>query len=201
MLWQCLWHYIWIIYLTWLCRKMHNIHGMRQKRPTNAISNENFMNTNGLHWINILVIRKPTPFLYIWNDGLNGYRFRMRNMNQMNFRIIIFVIFWFECILKHHQNLSVTFKIIIMTSSNGNIFRVTGHLCGEFTGLRWSPGHKGQLRGALMFSFICVWINGLINNREAGDLRRYRTHHDVTVMTKPVLIGRSLWIHPVVNKS
>ena len=27
----------------------------------------------------------------------------------------------------------------IMTSSYGNIFRVTGHLCGEFTGPRWSP--------------------------------------------------------------
>ena len=27
----------------------------------------------------------------------------------------------------------------MMTSSNGNIFRVTGHLCGEFTGHRWSP--------------------------------------------------------------
>ena len=26
-----------------------------------------------------------------------------------------------------------------MTSSNGNIFRVTGHLCGEFTGHRWIP--------------------------------------------------------------
>ena len=25
----------------------------------------------------------------------------------------------------------------MMTSSNGNIFRVTGHLCGEFTGHRW----------------------------------------------------------------
>ena len=25
----------------------------------------------------------------------------------------------------------------MMTSSNGNIFRVTGHLCGEFTGPRW----------------------------------------------------------------
>ena len=24
-----------------------------------------------------------------------------------------------------------------MTSSNGNIFRVTGHSCGEFTGDRW----------------------------------------------------------------
>ena len=34
-----------------------------------------------------------------------------------------------------------------------------------------------------MFSLICVWINGWVNNREAGDLRRYRTHYDVIVMT------------------
>ena len=27
----------------------------------------------------------------------------------------------------------------MMTSSNGNIFRVTGHLSGEFTGYRWIP--------------------------------------------------------------
>ena len=26
-----------------------------------------------------------------------------------------------------------------MTSSNGNFFRVTGHLCGEFTGPQWIP--------------------------------------------------------------
>ena len=31
-----------------------------------------------------------------------------------------------------------------MTSSNGNIFRVTGHLCGEFTGHRWIPRTKGS---------------------------------------------------------
>ena len=42
--------------------------------------------------------------------------------------------------------------------------------------------HKGQWRWALMFSFICVWINGWVDNREAGDLRRYRAHYDVTVM-------------------
>ena len=41
---------------------------------------------------------------------------------------------------------------------------------------------KGQWRGALMFSLICGWINGWVNNREAGDLRRYRSHYDVTVM-------------------
>ena len=42
--------------------------------------------------------------------------------------------------------------------------------------------HKGQWRGTLMFSLICVWISGWVNNDEAGDLRRYRTHHAVTVM-------------------
>ena len=42
--------------------------------------------------------------------------------------------------------------------------------------------HKGQWRGALMFSFICTWINGWVNKREAGDLRRHCTHYDVTVM-------------------
>ena len=42
--------------------------------------------------------------------------------------------------------------------------------------------HKGQWRGALMFSLICVWINDWVNNREAGDLRRHRGHYDVIVM-------------------
>ena len=42
--------------------------------------------------------------------------------------------------------------------------------------------HKGQWRGALMFSLICAWIKGSVNNREAGDSRRHRVHYDVTVM-------------------
>ena len=42
--------------------------------------------------------------------------------------------------------------------------------------------HKGQWRGALMFSLICAWINHWVNNREAGDLRRHRAHYDVIVM-------------------
>ena len=44
--------------------------------------------------------------------------------------------------------------------------------------------HKGQWRGALMFSFICAWTNDWASNRDAGDLRRHRAHHDVTVMIK-----------------
>ena len=42
--------------------------------------------------------------------------------------------------------------------------------------------HKGQWRGALMFTLICARINGWVNTREAGDLRRYRPHYDVIVM-------------------
>ena len=48
-------------------------------------------------------------------------------------------------------------------------------------GIHQSPVNsprKGQWRGAM----ICVWINGRLNNREAGDLRRYRAHYDVIVM-------------------
>ena len=41
--------------------------------------------------------------------------------------------------------------------------------------------HKGQWRGALIF-FICARINGWVNNRDAGDLRRHWAHYDVTVM-------------------
>ena len=73
--------------------------------------------------------------------------------------------------------------------SNGNIFRVTGHLCGEFT----SPGelgpHKGQRRGVLMFSVICVWIDNWVNNREACHLRRYPAHYDVIVMLRNGVIN------------
>ena len=54
-------------------------------------------------------------------------------------------------------------------------------------GIRRSPvtsPHKGKWRGALVFSLICPRINGWVNNGEAGDLRRYRTHYDVMVMNQ-----------------
>ena len=47
--------------------------------------------------------------------------------------------------------------------------------------------HKGQWCGALIFSLICVWINGWVNNRDAGDFRRHRAHYDVTVMAFRIL--------------
>ena len=58
-------------------------------------------------------------------------------------------------------------------------------------GLHRSPvnsPHKGQWRGALMFSLICARINGWVNNREAGDYRRYRAHYDVIVMVSTISV-------------
>ena len=42
--------------------------------------------------------------------------------------------------------------------------------------------HKGQWRRALMFSLMCVWINGWVNKRDFGDLIHHRAHYDVIVM-------------------
>ena len=45
--------------------------------------------------------------------------------------------------LKHFVCITISlYYMFMMTSSNGNIFRVTGHLRGEFTGDRWSPHTK-----------------------------------------------------------
>ena len=64
---------------------------------------------------------------------------------------------------------------IMMTSSNRNFFRVTGPLCGEITGPGEFPTQRPVTR-SFDVSLICVWINGWVNNREAGDLRRHRSH-------------------------
>ena len=69
----------------------------------------------------------------------------------------------------------------MMTSSNRNLFRVYWPFV---RGIHRSPAnspHKGQWHGALMFPLIS-WINGWVNNGEAGDLRRHHAHYDVTVM-------------------
>ena len=47
-----------------------------------------------------------------------------------------------------------------MTSSNGNIFRVTGPLCGEFTGFRWIPRTKASDAKLCFFFYLRVnkWL-------------------------------------------
>ena len=61
--------------------------------------------------------------------------------------------------------------------------------------------HTDQWRRALMFSLIYAWINGWVNNREAGDLRRHLAHCDVTVMQPPNPHTPVLWFSVLTNAS
>ena len=96
--------------------------------------------------------------------------------------------------LRHHVIVTATSVLIApnvthMLTMNDVIKWKHFPRCWPFVqGIHRSPvnsPHKGQWRGALMFSLICVWINGWVNNHEAGDLRRYRAHYDVIVMHWP----------------
>ena len=97
-----------------------------------------------------------------------------------------------------------------MTSSNGNIFRVTGPLCGEFTGDRWIPLTKAS--DAELSCFLwSAHIYGWVDNCDAGGLRRHRAHYDVIVMScdiiMPVIFSRGqrvnlsaeLYVRPINN--
>ena len=53
--------------------------------------------------------------------------------------------------------------------------------------------HKGQGREALIFPLICAWINGWVNNGEAGEWRRHRAHYDVIVMVEGIF-EKSGWV-------
>ena len=72
-----------------------------------------------------------------------------------------------------------------MTSSNGNIFRVTGHLCGEFTGPGEFPAQRPVTRSFDVFFDLRL-------NKLAGDWRRHRGHYDVNVMETECISGPGL---------
>ena len=102
-------------------------------------------------------------------------------------------------VMDKRYSTSLVHCVSMMTSSNGSIFRVTGHLCGDIHRSPVNSPHQGQWREALMLSLICAWINGWANNREAGDLRCHRAHFDVIVTsqaicTKSVCCRVLLWL-------
>ena len=79
----------------------------------------------------------------------------------------------------------------MVTSSNGKIFRVTGLMCGKFTGHRWIPHTKAS--DAELWCFFDL-RNSWRNNGDAGDLRRHCTHYDVIVMLRMSLGHQQLVI-------
>ena len=108
---------------------------------------------------------------------------------------------WFHCkciltmsITYIHAHLGYLHMFQMMTSSNRNIFRVTRPIVRGIHRFPVNSLHKGQWRGALMFSLICAWINDWLNNRQAGDLRLHRSHYDVNVI-RPTFLTRVFISH------
>ena len=86
---------------------------------------------------------------------------------------------------RHHDKTPFSAKKYYFTSwwrNQMETFSASLALCAGNSPVPVNSPHRGQWRGALMFSLICVWLNGWVNNREAGDLRRHRGHYDVIVM-------------------
>ena len=123
------------------------------------------------------------PIALKYKFGMESHK-ACQNAMANNFWLNISLNYIFPCPREPINSMTSSKAIYwyMMTSSNANIFRVTGHLCGEFTGQRWIPRTKASDAELWYFSFICVWINGWVNNGEAGDLRLYRVHCDVIVM-------------------
>ena len=90
----------------------------------------------------------------------------------------------------------------MMTSSNGNIFRITGHLRGIHQSPVNSP-HKGrEWRRALIFSLICAWMNDCFNQwwgwRFEMPLHSLWCHiMNILSRIQPVSIILSLQVYPV----
>ena len=75
---------------------------------------------------------------------------------------------------------NVTLDIMI-TSSNGNIFRVTCPLCGNSPVTGEFTSQRPMTRSFVVF-LISAWTNGWVNNRDPGDLKHHCTHYGVIVM-------------------
>ena len=74
-------------------------------------------------------------------------------------------------------------------------------LCVGNSQITVNSPHKGQWRGALMFSLICTRTNVWVNNRDAGDLRLHWAHYDITVMRRYITVSSNCvaWYRQATN--
>ena len=104
--------------------------------------------TNGGNWLS-----KSHPWCHHWCVWIRKIQWELcifRALLGLTGRSISVYHIWalvLVCV-RHHSLVSSSHKLFptsMMTSSNGNIFRVTGPLCGEFTGHWWIPLTKPSM--------------------------------------------------------
>ena len=144
----------------------------------------------------------------VWSVSWVGFLLPNEVIDNVNCPINIYLIFpralIHRALVMHMcqwtRLLLVRYELNMMTSSDGNVFRVTGPLWGEFTGHRWIPITKASEAELWCFFFIYAWTNGWINTQDAGDLRRHCTHYDVIIMKYASLLQQwCIWKCPLQN--
>ena len=88
-------------------------------------------------WIIIKMLPKRTDRFHS-PDICPANRFQTKKL------LSIYKHLWALLHLSEIKKLGNINQFVMMTSSNGNIFRVTSPLCGEFTGRRWIPLTKAS---------------------------------------------------------
>ena len=107
-------------------------------------------------WIDLSVLIKKTPHIQVVLL-MFSFEYPSRNLSYSFYSLHKFCRSWvhiwlpvpwygtlltrshIHCTMQYTVGSHGTMYLNMMTSSNGNIFRVTGHLCKEFTGHRWIP--------------------------------------------------------------
>ena len=87
---------------------------------------------------------------------------------------------WWKLLSIHHMHLSKLLQSYAWWRQQMETFP---RYCPFVRVIHRSPvnfPHKYQWREALTIVFICTWSIDLVNNRDAGDLRRHLAHYEVT---------------------
>ena len=84
---------------------------------------------------------------------------------------------WKCFFLKKHISLCLK-EFVCKAAVHGDVIKWK-HFPHYWPFVRGIHRHKGQWRGALVFSLIYARINGWVNTGEAGDLRGHQAHYDV----------------------
>ena len=132
--------------------------------------------TRHVHAKLLFIIEDPMNTKYKY---LNLHHQKNNDQSAKDKRIILELYCWlwsvYQYITRHDNIMPWEHSQYMMTSSNGSIFRVTGPLCGEFTGHRWIPLTKAVTWNFDVF--VDLRLNKrFVNNREDSDLRRHRVY-------------------------
>ena len=132
------------------------------------------------HFFNLCFSDFHLPYLY--ELGIMGITKIIVGCRFIYIYIYVFYFMLLSSSYRKQEPVAIVHGLHDDVSHQMETFSALLAICAGNSPVTVNSSHKGQRHGALKFSLIWAWINGSVNNREAGDWRRHRAHYDVTVM-------------------